>query len=359
MSLCRSNRRIAIVSYINSHGGSIKMLAWVANILSVNYDVDFINMSGSLLFYQLSDNVKQIIIDATRKRRELANVLRNQRYDLVINFGDHAIYELVFLKFIYRYKVYVSYRASTHPHMRPQDYFRLNVVFAFCDGIVLQTKEIATYFDKGLTHKIKKIIIPNPNVIRNDTIWENRENRRIICIARISMRQKRQDLLLKAMKTVIKKYPDARLELYGEGADHYLEKLYQMINNLQLTNNVFYKGITDDVYKVLKDSDLQVLCSDYEGIPNALVEGINVGIPIITTDFLGGGARLLLGENSEGGCIVKRNSDEELANAILDYFDNREKAVKKTIVAKNNLRENFSEEKVSIMWRSLVENALI
>ena len=359
MSLHKSNvqKKIAFVSFISSHGGSIKILTWLMNELSRFYYTSFINISGKDTFYPIDKRVQRYDIGRESWKKELYNTLKQEKFDLIINFGDHAIYELAFLRPVLKYKLLVSQRGSVYPHMRIQDYVRLNIIFAMCNGIVTQTNTISKYFERGFTKRVKKYVISNPMMWKGKN-WENGKNKRIICIGRIDIKEKRTDVLLEAMRIVVMKYPDVELVLFGEDVKNGLEVLNRLIIDKRLQKNVFYRGITNNVDDELCKADLQVLCSDFEGIPNALIEGICVGIPIITTDFYGGGAQLLLGENSEFGTIVKRGSSSEMAKKIIEYFDDRDKFVKKAQAAKENIKF-YSEEKILQLWREIIEDIIV
>lgn len=359
MSLCKSKaqKRIAFVSFITSHGGSIKMMTWLANELSQCFSTAFINISGMEVYYPIDKRVQLYNVDRNAWRRDLYNILQREKYDLIVSFGDHAVYELAILRPIFNYKLLVSQRSSVYPHMRLQDYVRLNIIFALSDGIVTQTKMISNYFDRGFTKRVRKYIIPNPMKGKGKE-WAGNSNKRIICVARIDMKQKRHDILLESMQLVVKRYPDAKLFFFGEEKDNGLEVLSGLIADKNLQNNVFYCGVTNNVEDELCKSDLQVLCSDFEGIPNSLIEGICVGIPIIATDFYGGGARLLLGQNGEYGTIVERGSSLGMAQKIIEYFDDRADFIKKAQDAKENAKK-YSEEKIIQMWRETIEDVTL
>lgn len=131
--------------------------------------------------------------------------------------------------------------------------------------------------------------------------------------------QKNHALLIDAFSEVVKKYPFVTLKIYGEGALR--EKLQHQINDLGLEKKAFLMGATSDVEKVLQTADLFVLSSDYEGMPNALMEAMAAGVPCISTDCPCGGPRELLGDDSN--LLIPVGNKLGLEDKILDFFENQ------------------------------------
>lgn len=133
--------------------------------------------------------------------------------------------------------------------------------------------------------------------------------------------QKNHKLLIDAFAEVQKIYPFATLKIYGEGVLR--EKLQNQIDSLNLNEKVFLMGATNDVAKALQTADLFVLSSDYEGMPNALMEAMAAGVPCISTDCPCGGPRELFGEDASDK-LVPCNDSAQLAEAICCVFDGAE-----------------------------------
>ena len=107
-------------------------------------------------------------------------------------------------------------------------------------------------------------------------------------------------------------------------------------------------GATNDVAKALQTADLFVLSSDYEGMPNALMEAMAAGVPCISTDCPCGGPRELFGEDASDK-LVPCNDSAQLAEAICCVFDGAEH----NVVEKKHA-EAFRPDRVNAMWEKYI-----
>ena len=99
---------------------------------------------------------------------------------------------------------------------------------------------------------------------------------------------------------------------------------------------------------MLEEATMFVLSSDFEGIPNSLLEAMALGVPCISTDCSPGGAALLIKPNING-ILVPKGDVEALANAMKYYVQHPNIAEQYGEQAKY-VNEEFSEEKIIPMW---------
>ena len=112
-------------------------------------------------------------------------------------------------------------------------------------------------------------------------------------------------------------------------------------------------GATNDVAKALQTADLFVLSSDYEGMPNALMEAMAAGVPCISTDCPCGGPRELI-THKKNGILVSVGDVALMTEAMKSLLQNKEycnrlgKAVK--------LRaSNFKYDKILRVWKEYIQ----
>lgn len=96
--------------------------------------------------------------------------------------------------------------------------------------------------------------------------------------------------LLKAFSLIHKKLPDTRLAIVGAGS---FEKYKQLAQELGIADVVCMPGLKKNPFPWLKRADLYVAMSVYEGFPNALVEAMSLGTPVISSNCMTGPAEIL------------------------------------------------------------------
>jgi glycosyltransferase involved in cell wall biosynthesis len=149
-------------------------------------------------------------------------------------------------------------------------------------------------------------------------------NDEIAFVARFDIKQKRQDVMIDAFAIVTKQYPQLKLVFYGDGEPD-IDIIKKSVVDYGLTDKVIFKGVVNDVIENIKNSKLYVLSSDYEGLPNSLIEAMVAGLTVVSTDCSPGGARELI-NNGQNGLITPCGDAEKLAKAIIYVLDNPEEA---------------------------------
>ncbi len=187
-----------------------------------------------------------------------------------------------------------------------------NLLYHFCDRIEVQTLSGKQYFSRLLKKKIW--IIPNPNHItreeRDESLSVKKEN--IIASVGRLIPLKNQSLLVSAFSKVYVYHPEYKLIIYGEG--ELRDTLIKQIESLGLSDVVFLPGRTDNIAKALSNARVFVLSSNVEGMPNALMEAMALGVPSISTDV--SGARDIITDGING-FITPVNSEEHLVEKML------------------------------------------
>ena len=92
-------------------------------------------------------------------------------------------------------------------------------------------------------------------------------------------------MLIRAFAKIASKYPDYTLFIYGEGPLR--RDLEILIKTLHLGNQVFLQGFKKNIHEFISDAEFFILSSDFEGLSNALLEAMCMGIPCITTNVSG------------------------------------------------------------------------
>ncbi len=192
-----------------------------------------------------------------------------------------------------------------------------SMTYAFATTIVMQTEPIATW--ARARFRVPVAIIPNPVLLKHtepphgDRLSAARHARkRIISVGRLA-HQKGFDILIRSFAGLAAKHPDWRLVIYGEGPER--AALEQLRAESGLAGRIALPGTTKDIEAAFYEASLFVLPSRFEGYPNALLEALASGLPVIATACPGATAEIL-GEDFHG--VLVPPEDVAAMTAALD-----------------------------------------
>jgi len=189
----------------------------------------------------------------------------------------------------------------------------------------------------------KMVRIYNPvDVIRIRELADARENPyvgagpHLVAAGRLS-REKGFDVLIDAMKLVHEALPSARLTLLGEGPLETILKMQR--DHMDLSDVVSFAGFQTNPWPYFKHADLFVLPSRCEGLPNAALEALALGTPVVAADCPGGVREILqYFPQMVSVCTLDHRS---LANEILSAYEFNQGARRETDEALQELDAKF------------------
>lgn len=147
--------------------------------------------------------------------------------------------------------------------------------------------------------------------------WFSNPTGKIIIANARMVPEKRYDVLIKAFLLVINECPEAKLIILGDGMMR--AEIERMIPEKE-KNKIALLGFQNNPYFYLKNSDIFVLTSDYEGFPNVLIEAMACGLPVVSTDSKTGPKEII--RDGFDGYVVARGDFKTLANKILKIINN-------------------------------------
>lgn len=351
-------------------GGAQKALVFVANTCAeAGYDVTIVSLSDTKPNLNIDSRIKVKFIGYNsdivnrlpvyKKMYSKLNLLlklrkcvNNARPNLVVTFMADIVRIVTLSMKGMDVPIIGSERANPLGYSKKQ-LSKYGKSYGRCTKLVFQTKKAASAFDKDILSK--SVIIPNPSIPRLNPIEAHKgQRKKIIAAAGRLHSQKRFDVLISAFNKVVEQHPDYQLHIYGEGEQRGV--LQNKITELNIDDKVFLKGEHRDVFSQVNDSSMFVLSSDYEGIPNVLIEALSIGIPCISTDCDPGGPRQLLDEGHRG-LLVPIGDINALADAICTYINDSELA--RTLGEKGKeVNSELAPEVIGEKWLKVIKSAL-
>lgn len=300
----------------------------------------------------------------------LRKVIVQEKPDVVLSFCVKANYRAMMATMATRIPVIISVRNDPKIDYIGTANGVMNKLFLNrAAGCVFQTGEAQEFFDEVLQKKSK--IICNP--VNEKYLHAKRESakKKIVCVGRL-VAQKNQMLLVNAFEKVLEKYPDYHLYLYGDGSDDECkEELLQYVGKktvqagntvgdkkieVKLKDCIHFMGLSSTLEVDMADATMFVLPSIYEGMPNALMEAMALGLPVISTDCPCGGSRYWI-ENGVTGQLVPVKDIDAMAKAMEFYILNPGKAEQMGANARIRLQE-ATVDKIYEQWKRYISKTL-
>ena len=264
--------------------------------------------------------------------------------DVIIPFMEHickyAIYSTILSK--YRKKIIITIRDNPELWNRHSLFKLLHK----SKLRVTQNEGQKSFFPESLRKKI--VVIPN---FIDDDLFEYKKEyhnkiHKIISVGRL-VDQKNYNLLLEAIN--ICKNLDIQLTIYGNGP--LKSEIQSKIAYYNLENKVFLEKFTRNINEKYLQSDLYVMSSNFEGMPNTLLEASALGLPIISTNCHFGPSDIIT--NGVNGILVPCNDAKKLATAIKYLVENHKIANNFGKNGKVMMKEKYSKDRIVSKWEKL------
>lgn len=291
-----------------------------------------------------------------RRVRLIRRTLKTITPDAVISFMPEPNVLTILASLGTSWPVLVSERV--HPAYLPLGRFRAlmrRLTYRHATFVVAQARNIADYIDKAFM--VTSQVIPNPIdldffVALEPERPEPHQTRRIISVGRLEP-QKGFDILLDAFALLSSPFPDWELVIFGEGSER--TALEKQIFTLGLQTRVRMPGVTANLVLEYQHADIYVQSSHFEGTPNAVIEALACGCPVVATDCPGG-IRDIVGDNAYG-VLTPPNDLAALANSLARLMSDES--------ARDDLREKAPDAVTSLSapiiasrWLDLIGKAI-
>lgn len=344
-----------------SSGGAERATVSLSNyFVQHGHQVEIITFKNGDSFYPLDENVSILsagfdeiehgvsvkrLLGTVKRMFGLRSLVKSKGLDVLIGMSFSMTWYAVFAALFTSTVAVGTERNNPYKYKATKfNTFMRRLFYHFCGGFIFQTKKSSEFFTAEL--KDRDIIIPN--AIFNEQIYsleppEKRE--KIICAVGRLTQQKRFDLLIDAFSDIADRLPEYKLLIFGEG--ELRSEFEAQAEKLGLSDRILLPGTNPEAVKIVNRMNAFVLSSDMEGMPNALMEAIAMGVPCVSTRCDMGPEELI--EHGVNGLLVDTGDRKALAASIYAVCTNPELAEKLSENGRKMIKTH-SIEAISEQW---------
>lgn len=363
----KNARKLAFYIGSLNKGGAERVFVNLAEFfLQEGYEVIMVTQYQKEDEYVLADGIKRVISDITpeetsnnritnfyRRVKKLRNIWKTEKPDAVLSCVGKNNFMTIVTTMFTKTKSIVSVVGEAKEEYPGRLMKGLaNLLFPFASGVILQTERSRYFFCK----KVQKTAVNLPNSLNPLFIrprYEGERERKIVTVGRMDA-NKNHEMMLRAFATIADKYPEYTFTIYGDG--ELRDYLQQLIEELGLAESVSMPGVIPDVANQIERASLFLLTSYSEGVSNALIEAMALGLPVIATDVPSGGTVELI-QHKENGWMIPTGDQRALEEAMDILLSD---CVLADRLGKNasKLQERLAPKRVNAQWKEYFESII-
>lgn len=363
----RNMKRIVFHLNCLERGGAERVVATLSGQFAEHgYEVYIATEWQGADEYEIHPQVKRVHVGLDRKQEQqgriqkfvgrilnLRRFLKKVKPDIVIAFARKANYRALTATIGMKLPVLISVRINPIGYYDFwSDKIQIPLLFRRAAGCVFQTPQQRDFFPKYVRKNSRIILNPIDEKFIGNEIPKKREN--VVVHSGRLVDFKNQCLLVQAFVMVHQVHPDYMLRIYGpDSFDGTKQKLEDLIDRLHAEEYIQLMGSSSALEKDMRCAALAAYASDYEGMPNVVLEAMALGLPVVSTDCPPGGPRMVI-QHEQNGLLVPVGDKNALAAAINRLIEDRKLAQR---LGRNaaKIGQMASPERIFEEWRDYME----
>lgn len=302
-----------------AQGGASRVCANLSVPLCDTYDeVILVSWADRPQFYEYDHRAKWLCVEKEVGKNDIKRMLwfrklvKKEKPDLILSFLEPFNLRILICTMGLSVKTIVAERNDPQSVNKYSFLSYLEkLVYRRAYSILVQTPTIQRFFDgklKERTHIIYNPVNIPPSMV--GAALKTPKKKRVVSVARL-MPQKNHDILIKAFAEFQKRHSDYTLTIYGEGP--LMEDLKSLSNTLGVGDKVYLPGPSKTIHQDILDAEMMCLVSQREGMSNAMIEAMCLGLPCICTKVSGA---IDLIENGTNGFLVDIGDANQLVEKM-------------------------------------------
>lgn len=353
-----AKKKIVIVTRNMNSGGAERVIAQLSNYFSKKHiDCIIVTVDEVQLSYELDSNIRIVSIEKKHasklaeklyQYKNVRKIVKAEKPDVVLSMPEEIGIYVILALLGTKIPVYVSERNNpwVMPDVKVTRVLR-KLMYPFTTGLIFQTEMAKSFFSKAIQEKGR--VIGNP--VEADRIPDPfvGERRKVIVGAGRLETQKNFSLLISAFAEFSKEMPEYELHIYGDGKLR--EQLQKEVEWLGIAEKVHLPGRKNNLLEVINDCSVFVLSSDYEGMPNVLIEAMCMGMPVISTDCPSGGPKELI-QNRVNGLLIPVGDKDAMVAAMKECVEAGNQ--KKFATNAYKIKQKLAGEEIFEQWHKFL-----
>lgn len=342
---------------LSNVGGGERMLSFVANKLSDDYEIIILTPYDSSCYYKLDDKVSLLSLglkyqtDGIKRKWQYLTVIkrlrcwmRSNNYDFFITSSSMAFLFTSLVSWKKDSRLYAWMHLSYY-HPTPKLLRWLEKVSYKKFHIISINSLDVDVYGKYSSHVVQ---IPNPRPFKSIEKALLNE-KRIISVGRLE-KGKRFELLIDICTKVFKKIPDWSLEIYGQDDGEKLTLIKKIAEN-GMSDRMKIHNPTSCIIREYLKSSIFVTTTQIEAFPLVLIEACECGLPCVAFDVPSGPRDII--DNEYNGYLLKEGNFNEFEEKLISLMlsDNLRKIMGNNAMEKAKL---FDEEVIVKKWHKLL-----
>ena len=299
------------------------------------------------------DEKKNRIVKFLIRVKYLKSFVKEYKPDVLVAFAHRCNYRALMAAGNSNVPVVISIRINPVGYYDAfSDIVQIKWLFPKAAGCVYQTQEQKDWFKPYLQDKSRIIMNPiNPKYFGNPLPEERQKA--VMHHARL-VDFKNQPMLVRAFLKVHEKHPDYVLKIFGpDSGDGTKETLEKLIRDNNAESYVLLMGASSDLEKEIPKGEVYAYSSDYEGMPNSLLEAMAMGMPVVSTDCPCGGPKAVI-RDGENGFLIPVGDEAALTDRINRLIEDKELAKRFSENARK-IEDVASMEAIYKQWKDYLE----
>jgi glycosyltransferase involved in cell wall biosynthesis len=337
-------------------GGAERVLILLANKFIEKYEVTIVTFKGDDAFTPSKEITRVKLHSGTIKNHTLRRFfhllnfykVKENRPDLIISFMPPISFVSILIAKRFKLNIIVSEHINHLKKGSLRDQFTRKYLYKFANFTTVLTQFDVDYYNK---YGAKVVVMPNPCTYQNlkETV---KRNKNIIAVGNLDRyHHKGFDNLIKLSAPILKSQNDWKLIIIGSG-DEGLNILSHLAHKYDIQNKVVFTGFRNDIKEIMKQSEIFILPSRFEGLPMVLLEAMSQGMACIAYDCKTGPSDIII--NEINGLLIEDQNMSSMQNGLIKLIEDSSLRDRLSFNAVKSV-EKYSINNIGKMWDNLFQ----